>query len=63
MKSEMSYIHLKGHVYMNKSKGDEYYQHFRQIIVELYNSTGSTYASLEGEYGIPVGTMAMLTKK
>ncbi|OEF99423.1 hypothetical protein BHF71_01585 [Vulcanibacillus modesticaldus] len=33
------------------------------MIVDLYNTTKRTYASLEGEYGIPAGTIQRWVKQ
>jgi len=42
--------------------GKRYDQDFRQMIVNLYNSTDSTYADLESEYGVPTATIQRWVK-
>jgi len=49
---------------MSKNKnGNRYNQDFKQMIVDLYNSTDSTYADLEGEYGVPSATIQKWVKQ
>lgn len=49
---------------MSKRKtGNRYDQDFKQMIVDLYNSTDSTYADLEGEYGVTSATIQRWVKQ
>lgn len=46
-----------------KNKGKRYNQEYKEMIVNLYNSTDCTYASLESEYGISTATIQRWVKQ
>ena len=46
-----------------KATGKRYDQDFKQMIVDLYNTTDHTYASLESEYGISHGSIQRWVKQ
>jgi len=45
-----------------KSNGTRYDQEFKNMIVELYNTTDHTFKSLESEYGVTSATIQRWVK-
>lgn len=46
-----------------KNKGNRYDKDFKEMIVDLYNTTDHTFKSLESEYGISAGTIQRWVKQ
>lgn len=46
-----------------KSNGKRYDKDFKEMLVNLYNSTNRTFADLESEYGISAGTIQRWVKQ